>query len=172
MAINFQSGIFNLLPHANNEKAHWQCQFLFSTTQDLILPKFCLKDHTHFMYFANFQWNMLGYSININNLCCNLVVMKKLVKSLKIAILFWGPTCAKGSAWVMPKEKNYIFGILLKAKADYQPSETYFVKIRFGWVMNLFLFCVIFLTKKESFLAKIAVHTCFTLYFQFWRYFI
>ena len=132
------------------KKPVWQCQFLFSTTQDLILPKFRLKDHTHFMYFADFQWNMLGYSININNLCCNLVVMKKLVKSLKIAILFWGPTCTKGSAWAMPKEKNYIFGILLKAKADHQLSETfYFIKIRFERVMNLNLFCVIFFYQKR-----------------------
>ena len=34
------------------------------------------KDYTHF-FFADFQCNMLEDSININNLCCNPVVLKK-----------------------------------------------------------------------------------------------
>ena len=38
---------------------------------------------------------MLGYSINVNNLCCNKVVLKKKVKPLKIAI-FGINLCKKG----------------------------------------------------------------------------
>ena len=41
-----------------------------------ILP----QDHTHFVFllffFAGFQWNMLGDSINSNNFNCNPVVLK------------------------------------------------------------------------------------------------
>ena len=37
-----------------------------------ILP----QDHTQFDFFAGFQWNMLGDSININNFNCNPVVLK------------------------------------------------------------------------------------------------
>ena len=38
-----------------------------------ILP----QDHTHFEFFASFQWSMLGDSISINNFNWNPVVLKK-----------------------------------------------------------------------------------------------
>ena len=31
-----------------------------------------------YFFLADFQWNMLGYSINFKNLCCNLIVIKKI----------------------------------------------------------------------------------------------
>ena len=72
---------------------------------------------------------MLGDSININNFCCNPVVMKKkMVKPLKI--VFLGPICTtKRSAWATPKTKNN-FLLAEITKADHQPSETsYYIKI-------------------------------------------
>ena len=77
---------FKCIPHAKYKKPPVKCQFLcFLTTLDLIWPKFCPKDHTHGSFFVvHFHWNMLGDSININNLCCNPVALKKkLVKPLK-----------------------------------------------------------------------------------------
>ena len=43
-----------------------------------ILP----QDHTHFDFFAGFQWNMLGDSIKINNFNWNPLVLKKICWSL------------------------------------------------------------------------------------------
>ena len=56
-----------------------------------------LKPHPLSFFFAEFQWNMLGDSIKINNFCCNPVVLKKIVKPLKNCFL--GAQCTKGSAW-------------------------------------------------------------------------
>ena len=42
---------------------------------------------SHFLSFHCQFTNMLGDSINIKNLCCNLAVLKKNVKTSKIAIL-------------------------------------------------------------------------------------
>ena len=67
-------------------------------------------------------------------------------------MLFWGPICAKkGSTWATPKIKNNFFGINNKSRS----SSFYF--IGFGWVMNLFLFCVMFFVEKGSFPAKTIV---------------
>ena len=53
----------------------------------------CPKSHTCFPCFADFHYNMLGNSININNLCCNPVVLKKIDKtSLKLVLC---PNCIK-----------------------------------------------------------------------------
>ena len=91
------------------KKAYWYCQiFCFFTTLNLIWPKFCPKTTPTFFLFSNFQWNMLGDSININNLCCTVQYFwKKLVKPLKISVL--GP--------------NFLVEI---RKADHQLSETFF----------------------------------------------
>ena len=40
------------------------------------------------IFFANFHWNMSRNGININNLCCNTVFLKKILKLLNIA--FYG----------------------------------------------------------------------------------
>ena len=42
-----------------------------------ILP----QRYTHFTFLADFQWNMLGDTINSNNLCCNAAVLKKVGKA-------------------------------------------------------------------------------------------
>ena len=102
---------------------------------------------------------MLGDSIDINNFCCNPVVLKKkLVKPLKIA--FSGPNCTtKWSAWAVPKMKNN-FLLAEITKADHQLSETfYFIKISFVlgdfWIFFYFVWC--FFYQKGPFPAKIAV---------------
>ena len=48
----------------------------FFTTLYLIWPNFAPKRQHPLSFFVDFQWNMLGDSININNLCCNPVVLK------------------------------------------------------------------------------------------------
>ena len=74
---------------------------------------------------------MLGVSININNLGCDPVVLKKNWQNLeKIAFLY--PICTKkGSLWATPKMKNNFWGAEI-TKADHQLSETfYFIKISY-----------------------------------------
>ena len=90
------------------KKTLLNCQLVcFFTTLDLIWPKFCHKDLTHFHFFSDFQWNMSGDSININNLCCNPAVLKK-KKLLKIAFL--GPiSTKKGHYGPHPKWKIIFF---------------------------------------------------------------
>ena len=70
---------------------------------------------------------MLGDSINsITDLCCNPVVLKKLVKPLKIA--FCGPICTKkGSFWATPRMKNIFLAEI--TKTVHQLSDIlYFIK--------------------------------------------
>ena len=50
--------------------------FYFFHNTGLNLGKILPQDHTHFVFFAGFQWNKLGDSININNFNCNPEVMK------------------------------------------------------------------------------------------------
>ena len=57
-----------------------------------ILP---LRPHPLSYFFADFQLNMLGDSVLINNLCCNPVVLKKRVKPQKLQ--FWVQSALKKS---------------------------------------------------------------------------
>ena len=66
----------------------------FGTSMYQICPKFRSTDHTHFTFLAGFQWNMLGDSIDINNLSCNPEVLKKCWYNL-LKIVFLGPICTK-----------------------------------------------------------------------------
>ena len=61
------------------------------------------------LFFADFQRNMLGDSINIDNFCCNPAILKKkLVKPLKIGIL--GPNLHyKGVRMCHSQNKKQIF---------------------------------------------------------------
>ena len=43
----------------------------------LIWPKFFSQNHTQCSFFSDFQWNMLGDSVNITNLSYNPVILKK-----------------------------------------------------------------------------------------------
>ena len=100
--------LVNVYLMQNIKKSSLKYQFLsFFTILDQILPKFCPKCYTHTsLFLADFQWNMLGDSININNLCCNPVVLKKkLVKPYNFVWL--SPICTKkGSLWATPKIEN------------------------------------------------------------------
>ena len=68
---------FKCIPHANNEKKPiGNASFFggfFSQHWTYFHPIFA-KTVGHI--FADFQWNMLGDSININDLCCNPLVLK------------------------------------------------------------------------------------------------
>ena len=114
------------------------------------------KDHTHFPFFVDFQWNMLRDSFSFNKLCCNPVVLKKIGKISNK--LHFGPTLHKKGVIMghIQNENNFFWAEI--TKADHQLSKTfYFIKIScFGWVTNLFLSWVIFLVKKVSFPTKTA----------------
>ena len=102
---------------------------------------------------------MLGDSINIKSLLQSSSSEKNLVKPLKIAFL--GPVCTtKRSTWAIPKMKNNFFFFFRNNKSRssaFRNFSFYQNIICFGWVMNLFLFCLIFFIKKGSFPAKTAV---------------
>ena len=70
---------------------------------------------------------MLGDSININNMCCNPVGLKKICKASK-KIFFWAQIVQKmGHA---QNEKQFF--LVQITNADYQLSETfYFIKISY-----------------------------------------
>ena len=68
---------FFLLPHAKYEKNPTDIPVsLFFLNINIIWPEICSKDHTHFTFFGVFLLK-LEKSININNLCCHLVALKK-----------------------------------------------------------------------------------------------
>ena len=43
--------------------------FFHNIGPTLVQCKFCPKDHIHFIFLANFQWNMLADTTDINDLC-------------------------------------------------------------------------------------------------------
>ena len=110
------------------------------------LPQILSKDHTHFVFFAGFQWNMLGDSINTNNFNCNPVVLKFfLLKPLKIAI--FGPNLCKKRGQYGPHPKQTIFFFSEMTKADHKLCKTFhFIKISYVlaelWIF--FYFVVMF----------------------------
>ena len=89
-----------------------------------------LSQRPHPLYFF---WllssEMLGDSININNLCCNsLVLKKKLVKPLRNC--FFGTTLHKRAVIMGHTQNEKQFFLAEITKADHQLSETfYFIKI-------------------------------------------
>ena len=144
---------FKCILHAQYEKSPIKITTFF-TALELIWLHFCPKDHTHFsFFFADFQWIMLGDSINMNNLCCNPAVLKKkLVKRLKNCS-FWPNLHERGPYRLHPKWKTKFFfsGI---TKSDHQVSETsYLTKVSYVlaelWIFFNFEWC--FLTKKCHF---------------------
>ena len=82
---------------------------------------------------------MLGVSININNLCCNSAVLKKVgkIKPLMFFCAQFAQKKAKGSlgicmAWATSKMENNAFMTEI-TKADHQLSESfYFIKHMFS----------------------------------------
>ena len=112
----------------NIKKLHWNTNFgFFFTTLHQILPKFCPKFP---IFFCWFPMKFAGDSININNLCCNLVVLKKVGKTL------WVQFVQKRSHYG-PHQKWKTFFWAKINKADYQLSETfYFIKTSYAYVLT------------------------------------
>ena len=110
--------------------------FIFSQHWTKSGPNFVPKTTSTLLFLADFQCNMLGDSININKLCCNCVVLKKLCQTSKTAI--FGQNLHK-------KEVSM----------DHtQLSETfYFIKILYILADVWILFCFVwnFLSKKGHF---------------------
>ena len=88
LVFNFHSGIYitttfllvNVtIPHAKYGKTHRNTSFIgfFSQHWTYFGPNFAPKTPPTLLFLADFQWKMLGDTININNLCCNPVVLKK-----------------------------------------------------------------------------------------------
>ena len=76
----------------NIKKTHWNTSsslFSHNTVSNL-----ALQTIPNLLFLVDFQWNMLGDSININNLCCNPVVPKKSWWNL-LQIVFLGLICTK-----------------------------------------------------------------------------
>ena len=85
----------------------WYFSLLFLTA---------VKDHTQF-FLADFQWNILRDSININNFNCNPVVLKKiLVKPLTFAI--FGPNLPQQKGQYAPHTNQKTNLCAEIAKAD------------------------------------------------------
>ena len=76
------------------------CLFTFFATLDIIWPKFCPKTTSNLIFFAGFQWSMLGNRINIKKFNWNPLVLKKI----------FSLTCAKlGPSWATSKTRNFFF---------------------------------------------------------------
>ena len=116
--------------------------FSYHWTSNLaqILP---LRPHSLSSFVLDFQWNMLGNSIDINSFCCNQLVPKKnLVKTSKNC--FFGPNLQyRGQHRPCPKWKTIFLAEI--TKADHQISETfYFIKISSVaelWIFFYFVWC-------------------------------
>ena len=76
-------------------------------------PKFGLKfapKTPPTLFFPDFQWNMLGISININNLCYNATFLRKVAKNFQIAILGQkDPTWPENDQIGQPPKSNSFF---------------------------------------------------------------
>ena len=98
-----------------------------------------ILDHVLYFFLADLQLNMLGDSININNLCYNPLVLK---------ISWWKKGIIMGH---VQNEKQQRFFLEEITKADHQLSETfYFIKISYVltelWIFFYLEWC--FLSKS------------------------
>ena len=119
----------------NMKKILLKCQFLcFFRILDLSWPKCWLKGHTYFPFFADFQWNMLGDSINMNNLC-----LKKLVKALKNC--FSGPDLNKNGVLIChTQNEKQFFDRNNKSRSSVFKNVLFYQNIIcFDWVIDFFL---------------------------------
>ena len=111
----FVQPLYNFCLYSPWKKTIDNAFFFTFLALDLIQPKFWNKTTPTLIFFAGFQWNMLGNSININNFNLNPVVLKKKLKPLKITIL-WSP-------WAMPAKKTFFKEI---TKPDHTFSTTFY----------------------------------------------
>ena len=100
--------------------------FFFSQHWTYFGPNFVPRTTPTLLFLADFQRNMLGDTININNLCCNPSSSeKKLFKTPKNC--FFGPNLHR-KGLIMGHAQGGIF--FSRKKADHQLSESfYFIKI-------------------------------------------
>ena len=86
LVFNFYSGIYitttfllvNVYLMQNMKKPiEIPVSLFFSQHWTYFGPNFAPKTTRTLLFLADFQWNMLGDKININNLCCNPAVLKK-----------------------------------------------------------------------------------------------
>ena len=71
-------------------------------------PNFPTKITPTFLFFVDFQWNMLGDSINTNNLCCNSVYILKKISNLSKK-LFWAQFAQKKGHYGPHSKWNFLF---------------------------------------------------------------
>ena len=104
------------------------CFFTFLTTLDLIWLKFCPKTTPTLDFSADFQWNMLKDSININNCNWNQVVSEKKCTKWKTSknYHFWGNFHNNGVPMGQAQNKNTIFFSEI-TKPDQKLSETFYL---------------------------------------------
>ena len=103
------------------------CFFFFFTTLDLIWLKFCPKTTPTLDFSADFQWNMLKDSININNCNWNQVVSEKKCAKCKTSTNyhFWGNFHNNGVPMGHAQNKNNFFSEI--TKPDQKLSETFYL---------------------------------------------
>ena len=130
-------------------KVYWKCKCVFSTTLDLIWPKFCPSDHTYLVLlcwrFLMFQWHMLARGFNINIGDSVLITLLQSSCSNLLKLLSWGPTCTR---WVsMDNTQNEkIFVGRNDKNADNRPSITFFISyIKMFWL----ILCDVFYDKVK-----------------------
>ena len=154
----------------NMKRTHWNTSFfVFFTILDLIWPKFCPKNHTHYTFLTDIRWNVLGYTINLNNLWCNPAVLKKVGK-----LLFWTQFAQKrGHYGPRARCKNIFCVRSNKNRSSAFRKFLFYQDIRcFDRVISLFLSWVMFSVKRVSFPAKTAVkHKPFINSFQFYLFY-
>ena len=104
------------------------CFFTFFTTLDLIWLKFCPKTTPTLDFSADFQWNMLKDSININNCNWNQVVSEKKCAKCKTSknYHFWGNFHNNGIPMGHAQNKSTIFFSEI-TKPDQKLSETFYL---------------------------------------------
>ena len=151
IAIKFHSGGFTITTlcfkrysPSNIWKKHNGIAYFFTffTTLDIIWSKFCPKTTPDLIFFAGFQWIMLGIQLILKTLIEIQWFWKYFAKTSKNYYFLaqivqkWGPHGPR------PKQKTIFFSEI--TKPDPKLSKTfYFNKMScFGWVMNVFPYCV------------------------------
>ena len=104
------------------------CFFTFLATLDLTWLKFCPKTTPILDFSADFQWNMLKDSININNCNWNQVVSDKKCAKCKTSknYHFWGNFHNNGVPMGHAQNKNTICFSEI-TKPDQKLSETFYL---------------------------------------------
>ena len=117
-------------------KNHWNTSF---------------KDHTLFSFLADFQWNILGNSININDLRCNPEVLKKKVGKTSKK-LFFGALFAQKWGHYGPRPKWRIIFLSRNNKSRSSAFTKFFIYQNIMFWLNYLEWC--FLLKKCHFQLK------------------